>query len=622
MRPSVRSACLTALVAPLIAVVGCVPPPSVRITSPPHGLFVGAAATGVQVTGAITQIDPADASVVVNGVPAQIDAAAKTFTALVPFTEQRLFQPILAEMTKVSSGKRFRDRIVVIRGAAINEAAAVPDAVALRIRQSALDEIAPVLTAVLEPQLDIEGLLPDEPIESDDGVITVLDDPPAELGSVTLALDTVSGAIDVTAVLEDLFVAARVDRDAIPRLHCEVGVSIGSLTVRTRQQLEPGGSDGETIVVQQIAASTGSEVVVTATGISSTADCSVGPGLFDDAKEKRIRERIQTELVAALADFLADPDGPSEPQAAPVAAALEAQLAFLDVGAVEVDGLGSIIEASFGAITEQTALVDVRLDVDVDLKGIDLASPSSLAGARTVVKADPNLSGSLQVASTFPVLNSRVTHDLGVGVSFSGVNRLLMSETEARRFAAVIDALETENGQEPFTAETLAAIPQFASMPPETPLRARIKATLAPVLTGNAGPHGEMLEAAVAQVVVSIARLGTNQQGQTTEKLLLKLAIDARAGLDVSLAGGALSASLGAPEPGDITITVLDNPIGADETLLEVLGPIVLTSELPKIVGTAASFPLPSFPGLVVQGTSVQRRDGYLVMFASLVPTP
>jgi hypothetical protein len=504
MNRSVQRACVAIVITALPLVTGCVPPPSVRITSPPHGMFVSAGATGVQVTGSIAQVDPGDASVVVNGVPALVDPATKTFTVVVPFTETRLFEPILAELTKVSTGKRFRDRIVVIRELDIPEAIPVPNAVALRIRQSALDDVAPVVSALLEQQLDLAALLPDEPIDSDGATIAILDDPAATLGGVTLALDTIPGAIDVTTVLDDVFVAARIDKDSIPRLHCEVEVSIASLTVRTRQQLEPGGSDGEVIAVQQVAASTSTEVVVTASGLTSTADCSVGPGLFDSAKEKKVRELIQTELVAALADFLADPDGPSEPLPAPIAEALEAQLAGLSLDEVEVTGLGSTIEAGFNAIAEQTEFVDASLDVDVDLKKIEVALASAgLAGTRALVKPDPNLSGSLRVPGTTPVLNSKVKHDIGVGVSFSGLNRLLMSETEARRFQKTIDEITTANGPEPFTAEALAAIPEFAAMDPDTPLRARIKATLAPVLTDKAGPHGELLEAQVAQVVVS-----------------------------------------------------------------------------------------------------------------------
>lgn len=624
MRPSVRSTSLAALVtAVLPLVLGCVPPPSVKITSPPHGMFVSAGATGVQITGAIADIDPADASVTVNGVAAQIDAATRTFHVLVPFGPERLFEPLLAELTQVSSGKHFRDRIVVIRDLEIGEATPVANAVALRIRQSALDDLAPVVTAVLEEQLDITALLPQEPVESDGVTVTILDDPPASLGGITLAFDTVSNAVDVTTVLDDISIAARIDKPTIPRLHCELGVSIGSLTVKTREQLEPGGSDGETIAVQQIKASTASEVVVTASGLASTADCSVGPGLFDDAKEKKMRELIQANLVGAIAGFLADPDGADEPLPAPIAAALETQLAGLDLGGVEVPLLRSKIEAGFNAIFEQEAFIDASLDVDVDLKRLETGlSRASLATTQAIVKPDPNLTGSLRVNGVYPALNSSVKHDIGMGLSFSGLNRLLMSETEARRFQKTIDAVDGPNGPEPFTAADLAVIPEFAALPPETPLRARLKATLAPVLTGKAGPHGELLEVQVAQVAVTVVKLVTSEQGQVSEKELLKLAIDARAGVNVSIQDGGLAAALGTLEPADLTITVLSNPIGANEALLEVFGPIVLSGELPEIVGTATSFPLPSFLDLAMQGKQILRKDGYLLLFASLVPAP
>jgi hypothetical protein len=622
MSPSRHSAFCVAVVAALLPLVSACVSPAIRITSPAHGMFVSAGSSGVVVKGTLADVEPSDASVTVNGVAAQIDATTKTFSVVVPFGGPRLFEPLVAELTTISTGKKARDRIVVIRDLDIPETVAVDDAVALRVKQSGLDDLAPILTALLEPQLDLAALLPDS-IESDGATITVLEDPPATLGGVTLALDTVAGAIDATAVLSNLFIAARIDKDSIPRIHCEIHVSLGSLTVKTRQQLEPGGSNGEVLAVQQVPVSTGTEVLVTPAGLASTADCSVGPGLFDGTKEKKIRERIQTELAGAIADFLADPDGTSGAEQAPIAAALETQLAGLDLNRVAVPGLRSTISARFAAITEGATQVDASFDVDVDppRTGSVLSSSGTLV-APGVFKPDPNLSGSLRVNGAFPTFSGAPRHDVAVGLSFSGLNRLLMSETETRRFQIVVDEIQSAAGTVPFTASTLAAIPQFAALPPATPLRARIKATLAPVLTGNPGPHGELLEVQVAQVVVSIVKPGTNAQGQTIETEQLRLAIDGRAGVDLSLANGALSATLGTLEPSDLTISVIANPIGADETLLEVAGPILLASELPEIVGSAASFPIPSLLDLALQSKGIQRKDGYLLVFANLVPAP
>lgn len=622
MSPSRRSALCVGLVAALLPLVSACVPPAIRITSPPHGMFVSAGSSGVVVKGTLADVDPADASVTVNGVIAQIDAATKTFTATVAFGPQRLFEPIVAELTRVSTGRRSRDRIVVIRELDVPETAAVQDAVALRVKQNGLDDLASVVTALLEPQLDPAVLLPQEPIESDGATIDILEDPPATLGGVTLAFDAVPGAIDVTAVLSDVFIAARIDKPTIPRIHCALEVSIGSLTVKTRQQLEPGGASGETLAVQQVPVAPGNEVLVTTSGLASTADCSVGPGLFDGAKEKHVRELIQTELAGAIADFLADPDGTSGPESAPIPVALETQLAGLDLSHVVVPGLRSTVDARFAAIDEQDAQIDASFDVDVDPKQIEAVTAAGLATTRAIFKPDPNLSGSLRVPGVYPTFTSSVRHELALGLSFSGLNRLLMSETEARRFQIVIDQVKSGGATVPFTASTLSVIPEFAALPPDTPLRARIKATLAPVLTGNAGPHSELLEVQVAQVVVSVLKLATNAQGQTTESEQLRLAIDARAGVNLSLASGALTATLGTLEQNDLTISVLANAIGANETLLEVAGPIVLASELPEIVGAAASFPLPSLLDLSVQAKHIQRKDGYLLLFASLVPTP
>src|SRR5215475_8124026 len=73
-------ALVAALVLPWLA--ACDPPPTVRITTPVHGAFLGASAQTVQVSGTIDHVAPADAALTVNGLPVTVQPD-KTFSAVV-----------------------------------------------------------------------------------------------------------------------------------------------------------------------------------------------------------------------------------------------------------------------------------------------------------------------------------------------------------------------------------------------------------------------------------------------------------------------------------------------------------------------------------------------------------
>lgn len=594
----------------LVFVLGCKPPPSIRINQPIHGSFLGAGAGGVLVSGSIAEVPPNDVTIVVNGVTAGIDTFAKTFSAVVPLDPTQAFQPIVAEMTQVSSGKKARDRVVAIRGDGASEADALPEALAIRLEPGALDDIAPAMSAILQGQLDLATLLPTEPIEIDDATVEIDQTPPPSFADLTLALDPLSGKLAVQAVVDDVFVGLHVERNGLFDIDCEMTVRVATVIVNTHHQLTPS-PDGERLDVVQVPVSAGSEVGVTMQGISSTADCSAS-GWFIDRKERRIRERIQAGLAGAFEEFLATPDdGP-----APVAAALADQLAAINVTGVTLPGLRSRFDASFARVGHFQTALEIALDVDVSPSSggiLELAAPAAFPRPP---RPDPDLARSLVVPSGAPPLVTVQPHEVALGLSFSGLNRLLMSETEMRRFEVTVSEL----GGEPLTSETLEPLfPELATLPEGTPLRIKIKPTLAPILTGGAGPHGELVEARIAHLLVTLVKVVTGANGAATESELLRTAVDARLGIDLTIGDdGQLAASLGEVADGDLSVHVLANPLGTNQDVIEIFGPALLASQLPALVATTASFPLPTFLDLAAQGTGVLRQGGYLVLLANL----
>ncbi|HEY8514802.1 MAG TPA: hypothetical protein VIS07_04720 [Candidatus Binatia bacterium] len=608
---SFRARATVTLAVSLVALtLACKPPAEVRITSPAHGTFFPPTTSSIVVDGSIHEVDPANVQVSVNGVPAAVDVESKTFRATVPTVAGEVFQPLVAEMTNLSSGKVSRSRVVVVTGDMRPDAFTIANGFGLRVVQSGLDDIAPVAAALIEQQLDLAALLPSS-FEDDGATITIVQNPPPSFRGLALVLDANTNRLDVTGIIDDVSVDLRIDKPGIfGGVHCDMQLDIGEVRVTTHQQLSPT-SDGSSIAVRQVKVN-GKEVTVAFSGLASQVDCS-GSGLFEKKKEKRVRDKVQESLTTALERFLVDPDG-FGPEDAPIAAAIEEQLAALDIGSVEVPGLRSEIEARFATVDELAVGLQAFLHVDVNPRVI--VRPGLPGGVLSLpARPDPDLPGSLLVPSGTPTLHDIVLHDAAFAVSLSAINRLLMSETEARRFALTLDEVKGE----PLTAATFAAIPEFAALPPDTPIRVKTKATLAPVVTADPGPHGEILDLQIAHLLVTLAKL-VDANGAVREEELLRVAIDARVGVDLLARNGQVEALLGPIDAQSLRLFVVDNPIGTSADLIEAVGPIVLATQIPDLIGTTLSFPLPSFLDLDLKAAAVRRQPGHLVLFTQLVP--
>jgi hypothetical protein len=119
----------------------------------------------------------------------------------------------------------------------------------------------------------------------------------------------------------------------------------------------------------------------------------------------------------------------------------------------------------------------------------------------------------------------------------------------------------------------------------------------------------------ISQILVSIVKNDASQQ------VVLRGAVDANIALDIAFASGALVFDLTPPAPSDITVAVLTNVLGVNETSLEqdVLPPLV-AQLLPSLASSLASFPLPSFLGLDLSGVEIARQGEFFSVYVNLVP--
>ncbi len=232
----------------------------------------------------------------------------------------------------------------------------------------------------------------------------------------------------------------------------------------------------------------------------------------------------------------------------------------------------------------------------------------------------PDFTASLAFNDVFPSFGttSPVTnqpYDLAIAISAEGFDQLLKSQTECGLLTTSITSLDLGSGATPITAGVLAALlPEFGVFPDATPFRIDIHPTIAPIVTGTAGPHGELALLEMAQLIVTLVRNDGSQQ------VVLQGAVDAKVGLNLAFANGGLAFDLSNPQPGDVTVAVLANPLGVNEAALEsdVLPPLV-SSLLPSLAGSLASFPLPEFFGLHLAGVEISRTGQFMILYANLV---
>ncbi len=72
----------------------------------------------------------------------------------------------------------------------------------------------------------------------------------------------------------------------------------------------------------------------------------------------------------------------------------------------------------------------------------------------------------------------------------------------------------------------------------------------------------------------------------------------------------------------DISFTLLDNPLRADEATVNLLLPQLLALAIPTLGDSLGSFPLPEFLGLEPSLVDVDRNGEVISLFLDLDPLP
>jgi len=582
----------------------------VVIQTPDNGIFTLAATASV--AGYVENINLNNATLTVNGAPVTIQPN-KTFSTVVNLNQETVFNPILAKLMRLDDGEVSNDRVVVIAGESIAEGDPSPDGIGMRFNDSGLDSIEPAVEALVD--IDPAELIAPGTLVINDFCylhsifgcigrvdVTISGTPPPAISGFNIDMNSMTNFVAGDISLNNLFVRANVDDATGVPLHCEIDITSSVVQLFGDYALSPMASQPTQVDVAQIGL-----VDVVLGGFNDSTSCSGLLGGLVEALINLFIGDIQDLFEPALENFINVVDGNGN---TPIAGAIETALTGIDIAGPIGGGLGVVLDTPFTAITEDNVGISFKID--------------AAATAATPDPAAPDLTASYHVEETFPTFAATtpeggLPYGLGITLSTSAFNQLLRAQIESGLLRSELTAIDLGGGPIPLTAGLLSAFfPELTVIPPATPLAVRLAPTIAPALTGELGPLGELAELKIAQLLADVVA----DPNSSEETVLATIAVDARLGFEMTFAAGAISLTITPPGPAELTIALLGNPLSIDEAAVQSLLPAILGPLLPTLADALGSIPLPEFFGLNLEGVDVSRIGQHMGIFANLTPAP
>jgi hypothetical protein len=485
----------------------------------------------------------------------------------------------------------------------------------MRLNDSGLDTIEPTISSLVD--LDLATLLPVGTQVIDNFCVAFfigclgradvyVDTPPPSISGFGIAINSqtnfVDGDIDVNNMNIDLFI------DGVSGIapDCGLRVTADTTNIDGDYALQPDPIDASNIDVNQNGA-----VTVFFNGFDQEFTWGLCDfPLIGDLIQAIVGD-LQPTVIDGLEDFLADPDG-GGPVDSPVADAVEVALAGIEITGPIGQAIGVNLEAPLFAVPE-------------DVNGITLNSDARVTASQPDPQA-PDLLASYHVDETFPTYGPNtpvggLPYGLGLSISSSAFNQLLKAEIESGLLRGEITEIDIDgeggNPPVPITAGFLSLlVPQFGSLPPATPLTIEIEPGIAPIVTGNDGPFGELAEMLIGHLLVRIPNPGSPSAPY------VEFVIDTTVGLDIDFVAGELQFLLGTLDTGFVGVSVTENSINANEAQLVNVVLTLAPSLFPSLADSLGTFPLPDFLGLQLGLVEIGKLGEYMSLFVNLTPAP
>jgi len=600
------------------AVCGGGSPPAITITSPAHGTF--STASSIVVNGNVANVDLANTEVRVNGTVVPLSGA--NFSLTMPLSATAVLNPVYAELRNRTTQQILaRTRNMVIYGDSVADGAFSLNGVGLRITDPGLDQLEPIISSGVS--IDPATLLPvgsvvisnycaiPGPFGTCLGRETAtVANPPPSISGFSLDADSmvnfVAGDVTVNNLRIDLNLSGS-------GLAPSCGLRLSAVTTRIfgDYALQPDATDPHNVDVNEIG-----DPAVSFTGFQQQFTSGICDFPLIGDLIQLIVGNVEPTVISGFQDALKDPDG-AGPADAPIADAIETALANISIAGP----IGQALQVDFEA-----PLFDVAEDDNGVTLGSDARITSSIGtgpGQCTPPPGSPDLTASYHVAESFPAFGATtpggLPYHIGIAISTSAFNQLLKAQIECGLLQTSITEIDLGNGPQPVTAGSLLLlIPQFAAWDPATPMRIDLKPTLAPFMTGNAGPGGELGELRIPQLGIEV-HIDDGLHPDDTG-LIIRGTIDARAGLDLSFDDATSSLAFTVGSATDIRIAFLKNNIGVNEAGVVAVLNFLLPRLLPSLGEGLGAFPLPEFFGLSLQAVEVGRTGQFYSLYANLVP--
>jgi len=613
-----------AALALVVMLAGC---SRVIVENPDNGDFVNT--TTMTVSGSVFSTDEVDNPIDVNDLVLEINGANValapdgTYTTNIVLDPNAVFNPIVADLTEVSTGYVDSDRIVVIVGDSIADGAFSPEAIALQINASGLDALQPVVSNLVD--LDLPTLLPVGSVVADN--LCVIDsflgclgradisiaNPAPSISSFAVDFDSETNQVHTVVSLNDFDLNLFIDGGGnllVP--NCDLNLMASAVTLAGDFALEPDAVTPSKVDVAQ----NGSISTMFANFDQTFTSGACDTFLIGDIIQLIIGD-LEPLVRSSLEDFLNQVDGSGNTV---IASAVESALAGIDISGPVGEALNSDLDAPFFQVVESNDGITLGSNARF------VADIGTGPGQCDPPEGAPDLTASYHVAQPFPSFGPNTPqgtpYDIGLGISSSGFNQLLKSQIECGLLVAEITEIDLLNTGTPLplTAGLLSTfLPQLANFDPASPARIELAPTIAPLITGAPGPLGELALLKVAQLNMKVFMTFTGQ-GTTVELEIVDVMLDADVGLDLGFDSvqGALVFQLAEPDPSFISAKSIENPVGADLATLDALLPFVVGSFLPSLASGLGSFPVPSFLGLELNVLEVDRNGEMLTLYATL----
>ncbi|MFW2389393.1 MAG: hypothetical protein ACN4G0_13720, partial [Polyangiales bacterium] len=475
------------------------PPPNIQILSPANGAMIDA--SSVVVSGTTNQTG----AVIVNGTVITLNPD-NTWETTVPLDQAGVINLIDARLFVAGNGEN-TSRITVLAGPSVAEGSYSPEGVGLGFTDTGLSSLLPLVSTLAGDALDISSLLLtggtifDDTIFTFDVAATAYD---ADIGGFDFDATLAPGQIDTTITINGLSLAAEVDiNDGLAiDWHCKLEVDMSSAVITGAYSLSPDAAVPTRVDVNQLG-----DVDVTVNGLSFQfidGPCDPDAPLIGDLVNLLMGGQLNGAIPTGFRDSLKDPDGIG-PLDSPIASGIQEALAGIDIAGEVGNAVGVTLDAPFHAITTDSTGIVLNADASF------VASVGTGPGQCDAPYGTIDLTESFVIPSGPPTFGPTAPggdpYSLGLSISSSAFNQLFKGMVECGLMQIDVTEVEFSGFTLPLTTNIMAllGVPQFQTvLGVNTPLVIQIRPMMAPFLTGNPGPDGEMVELGLPHLIMEI----------------------------------------------------------------------------------------------------------------------